>query len=346
MTASLSGHGTRGIGPTDVGEHRTRPDAPDGPADQAGAAGLRRFALERCGAAARHRPAAAAGDPARRGGVCLDAAVPAGATDPRGDSVVLAVGPGKQAVCAALLVGHGAGNRHRDPYVGSADAEPGTAGALCVNHSSWLDVVVLGGRVEACFIAKDEVRRWPLIGLVAKLGRTVFVSRARASTGRERDDMHARLVAGDNLILFPEGTTSDGSRVMDFRSSFLAAALAPVTADGRPPLLQPVSVVYDRLAGLPTGRSSRPLLPGTVTWISARISGGWRSIGGCGRACCCIRRSIQQISPIARNWPRRSGRRWPAAPRPCGRTGRSRWRRRPPRRPVYPGSFRLTGTPG
>ena len=68
--------------------------------------------------------------------------------------------------------------------------------------------------------------------------------------------MRARLRAGDNLILFPEGTSSDGSRVLPFRSSFFAIAEA---ADGPPPLIQPVSVVYDRLGGLPTGRASRPV---------------------------------------------------------------------------------------
>jgi 1-acyl-sn-glycerol-3-phosphate acyltransferase len=127
------------------------------------------------------------------------------------------------------------------------------------NHSSWLDVPVLGGRLDACFISKDDVAGWPLISLVARLGRTVYVRRRRASTGRERDDMRGRLAGGDNLILFPEGTTSDGSRVLPFRSAFLSIAELPAGSDGRPPLVQPVSVVYDRLGFLPTGRASRPL---------------------------------------------------------------------------------------
>lgn len=127
------------------------------------------------------------------------------------------------------------------------------------NHSSWLDILVLGGRLEACFISKEEVAHWPVVGWIAKLGRTVYVRRQRSSTARERDDMHERLAAGDNLILFPEGTTSDGSRVMPFRSAFLSIAERPATADGKPPLVQPVSVVYDRLGYLPAGRNTRPL---------------------------------------------------------------------------------------
>jgi 1-acyl-sn-glycerol-3-phosphate acyltransferase len=122
------------------------------------------------------------------------------------------------------------------------------------NHSSWLDVPVLGGRLEACFISKDDVARWPLVSTIARLGRTVFISRQRTTIGRERDGMIGRLARGDNLILFPEGTTSDGSRVLPFRSAFFAIA------GGDPcPLIQPVSVVYDRLGGLPAGRACRPL---------------------------------------------------------------------------------------
>ena len=59
------------------------------------------------------------------------------------------------------------------------------------NHSSWLDIPVLGGRLEACFIAKDEVASWPVIGRSRGSGRTVFVRRQRGTTGRERDDMRA-----------------------------------------------------------------------------------------------------------------------------------------------------------
>ena len=120
------------------------------------------------------------------------------------------------------------------------------------NHCSWLDIPVLGGQLEACFVSKDEVASWPGVSLVARLGRTVFVTRQRRATGRERDDMRGRLAAGDDLLLFPEGTSSDGSRVLPFRSAFFSVA----EGEG-PPLIQPVSVVYDRLGGLPTRRSTR-----------------------------------------------------------------------------------------
>ena len=120
------------------------------------------------------------------------------------------------------------------------------------NHSSWVDIAVLGGRLEGCFVAKEDVSRWPVIRTIARLGRTVFVSRQRATTVRERDEMRARLAAGDGLILFPEGTTSDGARVLPFRTPFFAIA-----AHDPAPIIQPVSIVYDRLGGLPVGRVSR-----------------------------------------------------------------------------------------
>ena len=120
------------------------------------------------------------------------------------------------------------------------------------NHCSWLDIPVLGGRLEACFVSKDEIAHWPGISVVARLGRTVFVSRQRGATRRERDDMQGRLAAGDDLLLFPEGTSSDGSRVLPFRSAFFSLAEGEIV-----PLIQPISVVYDRLGGLPTRRSTR-----------------------------------------------------------------------------------------
>jgi len=120
------------------------------------------------------------------------------------------------------------------------------------NHSSWLDILVLGAVLPAAFVAKAEVGTWPVVRTIARLGRTVFVSRSRGGTARESAEMRARLAAGDSLILFPEGTSSDGARVLPFRSSFLAIA----DAANR---LQPVSLVYDRLGGLPCCRRDRPL---------------------------------------------------------------------------------------
>jgi 1-acyl-sn-glycerol-3-phosphate acyltransferase len=104
-------------------------------------------------------------------------------------------------------------------------------------------------------VAKGQVARWPVVNVVAWLGRTVFVSRTRGKVGAERDVLTRRLDAGDNIILFPEGTTSDGVRVLPFASAFLAVADAAAR-----PWVQPVTIVYDGLEGLPLRRRDRPLL--------------------------------------------------------------------------------------
>ena len=137
--------------------------------------------------------------------------------------------------------------------VGTPARGPGGRAVVFVsNHSSWLDVLSLGGTLEAVFVAKEEVGRWPVVRTVARLGRTVFVSRRPRDTGRERNAMRARMAAGDSLLLFPEGTSNDGSRVLPFRSAFFSVCEGEAA-----PLIQPVSVVYDRIGGMPIGRPSR-----------------------------------------------------------------------------------------
>jgi len=135
-----------------------------------------------------------------------------------------------------------------------AAAEPGRPVLFLCNHQSWADVLVLGSRLEACFVSKAEVGSWPLIRTVARLGRTVYVSRRRGATAREKDEIAGRLAKGDSLILFPEGTTSDGARILPFRSALIGAV---EDAEVRP-VVQPVSLVFDRLDGLPVTRPHRP----------------------------------------------------------------------------------------
>jgi len=130
---------------------------------------------------------------------------------------------------------------------------PGRPVVFVSNHSSWLDVLVLGSVLEAAFVAKAEVGTWPLVRTIARLGRTVFVSRRRSATGREANEIAARLAQGASLILFPEGTTSDGARVLPFRSALFGA----IDPNGPAVAVQPVSVVYDRLNGLPLSRKLR-----------------------------------------------------------------------------------------
>lgn len=127
------------------------------------------------------------------------------------------------------------------------------------NHSTWLDICVLGSVVPLVFVAKAEVAGWPLIGLLAKFQRSVFVDRQRrAKTGAVNQEIAERLSQGDPVVLFAEGTSSDGNRVLPFRSA-LVGAVRDVMATGAEARVQPVSVAYVKVQGIPMGRQHRPL---------------------------------------------------------------------------------------
>ena len=124
------------------------------------------------------------------------------------------------------------------------------------NHVSYTDITVLGSLIVGSFVAKSEVAGWPLFGWLAKLQRTVFVDRRVRSTASQRDAMTSRLAAGDALILFPEGTSGDGNRVLPFKSALFGAAEKMQQIEPIP--VQPVSIAYTRLDGIPLGRLLRP----------------------------------------------------------------------------------------
>jgi lyso-ornithine lipid O-acyltransferase len=123
------------------------------------------------------------------------------------------------------------------------------------NHVSWLDITIISSLMPCSFVAKAEVAGWPLFGWLAKLQRTVFIARRRHAVGAEGNAMRARLAQGDNLVLFAEGTSSSGTMVQPFKSAFFAIAEA---AEGMPQIVvQPASISYTRLAGMPVGRQWR-----------------------------------------------------------------------------------------
>jgi len=127
------------------------------------------------------------------------------------------------------------------------------------NHSSWIDILALSSITPLKFIAKSEVAGWPLFGLFAKLQRSVFVDRSkRHATVEVNREIAARLAEGDPVVLFGEGTSGDGNRVMPFRTALLGAMHHVLGEHGRG-FLQPVSVSYTRLHGLPMGRQHRAI---------------------------------------------------------------------------------------
>jgi len=135
---------------------------------------------------------------------------------------------------------------------------------IVANHTSYFDILVFSSIAPVSFVAKSEVKTWPFFSTLARLQETVYVERARrAKTGEARDEIRERLLGGDTLVLFPEGTSSDGNQVLHFKSALMGAAETMLgdDASGKPiPVpVQPVSVAYVGLYGIPMGREYRPL---------------------------------------------------------------------------------------
>ncbi len=97
---------------------------------------------------------------------------------------------------------------------------------LVANHVSWLDIYAINAAMPVRFVAKSEVRRWPVIGWLSANTGTLFIKRARRhDTARINHEIVAAMRNGDVVAVFPEGTTSDGSGVLRFHSSLLQPAL-------------------------------------------------------------------------------------------------------------------------
>jgi 1-acyl-sn-glycerol-3-phosphate acyltransferase len=131
------------------------------------------------------------------------------------------------------------------------------------NHVSWLDIIVIASAVPVAYVAKREVRGWMMVGAAARAEGAVFVDRERRQqAGEASTGIAARLAEGRPVLLFAEGTSSDGNRVLPFRTALLGAANAAsgqLDADRRL-YVQPLSICYTRQHGLPMGRQHRPLV--------------------------------------------------------------------------------------
>ena len=89
---------------------------------------------------------------------------------------------------------------------------------IAANHASWKDILVLGSQADVAFIAKTEVASWPVFGFLARLQKTIFVVREeKRRTGDQINEIAARMEDGEIVVLFPEGTTSDGNRILGIK---------------------------------------------------------------------------------------------------------------------------------
>jgi 1-acyl-sn-glycerol-3-phosphate acyltransferase len=124
------------------------------------------------------------------------------------------------------------------------------------NHISYFDIPILMELLDARFVAKASVRGWPMIGWAAAAQGTIFVERQRRATKQQANEVRACLLEKGNLLFFPEGTSSDGLRVLPFKSTLFSAAEERI--EGKAVGVQPVSITYAKLDGLPMGRYLRP----------------------------------------------------------------------------------------
>jgi 1-acyl-sn-glycerol-3-phosphate acyltransferase len=131
------------------------------------------------------------------------------------------------------------------------------------NHVSWADILAIGSIAPVAYVSKSEISGWPLVGTAAKSQRTVFVDRARRhQTGDAIAEIVKRLASGTSVVLFAEGTSSDGNRVLPFRSALVGAVKEAGLRAARGILIQPMSICYTGLNGIAMGRQHRP----TVAW--------------------------------------------------------------------------------
>lgn len=115
-------------------------------------------------------------------------------------------------------------------------------GILVANHTSWLDIFVLNSRKTLYFVSKSEVSAWPGIGWLARATGTVFINRDRREAQAQTRVFEDRLIAGHRLLFFPEGTSTDGLRVLPFKTTLFAAFFSDALYHKMQ--VQPVSVIY------------------------------------------------------------------------------------------------------
>lgn len=143
------------------------------------------------------------------------------------------------------------------------------------NHISYMDILVLGATLKASFVSKAEVKKWPIFGFYATLQGAIFIKRTKTTLLQQKSLLLERLEQGGSLILFPEGTTHTGIHVLPFKSSLFESVEHP--SKKRNIKVQPLSLSYTHVSGLPLGRNERiqyawfgnlSLLPHVISLVS------------------------------------------------------------------------------
>lgn len=124
--------------------------------------------------------------------------------------------------------------------VGRPDVK--NANLFISNHVSYLDIPLLASVLDGLFIAKSEVADWPIIGFLAKISRTHFVSRKAMNIPKEREKIAEHLRKGESIFLFPEGSSGNGVQLLPFKAGLLSAAQSPGIETGT--VIQPITLAY------------------------------------------------------------------------------------------------------
>ncbi|HTJ56710.1 MAG TPA: lysophospholipid acyltransferase family protein [Devosiaceae bacterium] len=135
---------------------------------------------------------------------------------------------------------------------------------LLSNHISWTDIIAIGSKADVTFVAKSSVRDWFFVGFMASLQRTIYVDyNRRRDTHRANKEMASRLSRNAAVLLFAEGHRDLGTHVQPFRSALVGAAQAAMRDGGAGNVaLQPVTIAYTKLQGMPVSRGERSFVSG------------------------------------------------------------------------------------
>lgn len=142
---------------------------------------------------------------------------------------------------------------------------------LVANHISWTDIIALGAVADVSFVARQEIGTWPVVGFMASLQKTIFVDRSRkADAKRTTDEMARRIADGNSVVLFAEGQSDIGTHVLPFRSALVGAAQTAMLEQGaRNVMIQPMTIAYTHLQGMPVSRNERSM----IAWIKSKSVG-------------------------------------------------------------------------
>ena len=148
------------------------------------------------------------------------------------------------------------------------EPDTGKATLVVANHISWIDIIAIGSVANLTFVAREEIKDWPFVGFFSRMQKTIFVNASKKDAALSAsNEMARRMVDGGAVCLFAEGRSDTGTHVMPFRSGLVASAQkALIEAGAKHVSIQPVSIAYTHLQGLPITRPERAL----ICWIKSK----------------------------------------------------------------------------